>query len=96
MLEEMFKQTIFVEDWIKKYGLEKAFIKQCTVVSGELFETQDAFSKNNLYHTKEEIVDVLHSATQLLYMLPNYKNGEVHTIIEQVKNKNSLRNYYVR
>jgi len=95
ILEEMFKETIFVEQFIKKYGFEKGFNKQLTQVSSELFEVQEAFSLKNYQHTKEEVVDVLHSAAQLSYMIPNYKNGEADKIIEQVRLKNLYRKYYI-
>ena len=94
-IEDMFKQTIFVEDWIKKYGVDKAFQKQLGVVAGELFEVQEAYSQRDLPHTKEEIIDVLHSAVQLFYMTPNYQNGEAGKIIDAVRNKNLARGYYV-
>lgn len=90
----MFPKTIFVKQWQEKYGVDKAFTKQLAVVNGELLEAQDAYSRGDFKHSREEVIDALHSAVQLFYMLPDHKFEEISRIIEEVKSKNLKRGYY--
>ena len=93
-LESKFPKTIFSEQYIEKYGLKKAFLKQLTVVAGEILETQEAWTEQDYEHTIEECVDVMQSIYTALYMIPGYTAKKVENIIKQVQDKNTKRGYY--
>lgn len=95
-LEDKFPKTIFTQKYIDKYGLDKAISKQLEVVSGELFEVRDAFSKKEYNHAIEECVDSIQAIYTTLYMIPGYNNDKIETIIEEVIEKNKKRGYYVK
>ena len=81
--KDLFPKTKFVNEYVKKYGLEKAISKQLTTVSSELFEVQDASSRQDYRHALE----------QLAYMIPNGKKM-YSSMREEVIEKNRLRGYY--
>ena len=89
----LFPQTKFVAEYISELGLAKAVSKQLTVVSSELFEVQDAFSQHDNTHTIEEVVDVVHAAQQLIYMIPGGKET-YDRVSKEVITKNDRRGYY--
>ena len=94
-IDNLFPKTKFVEEWIQKYGLEKAYTKQLEVVAGELFEASQAYHSGDLIHAKEEVIDVMHSAHQLQYMNSLYRIGDADMISADVRKKNEERKYYV-
>ena len=93
-LETMFPKTIFVKNWQEKYGVDKAFNKQLTVVCGEAMEAQEAYARGDIEHTQEEIIDMLHSAVQLIYMLPATDMNIIEKRLAEVRKKNEERGYY--
>lgn len=95
-LEDKFPETIFTKQYIEKYGLDKAIRKQLEVVAGELFEIQDAYSRREYEHTIEEAVDAIQAIHTLLYMVPGYSSEKVENQINQVKEKNNKRGYYIK
>ena len=93
-LEDKFPKTIFVKQYIDKYGLDKGFTRELGVIFGELLEAQDSFSKKDYEHSMEELVDVLHATFSALYMVPGYSAEKVEKIIKQIHEKNEKRDYY--
>jgi tryptophan synthase beta subunit len=93
-IDSMFPKTRFVEDWIKQYGPEKAFIKQLEKITEEMNEASQAYFSGDYLRTVEEVTDIMHSAHQLNYMNPMYKKpiGEIAVI--KVIEKNNERDYY--
>ncbi|MEK7111889.1 MAG: hypothetical protein AAB875_01040 [Patescibacteria group bacterium] len=94
ILENKFPKTIFCKQYIEKYGINKAISKQLEVVSGELFEIRDAFSKNEYEHSIEECIDAMQAIHTILYMIPGYSSEKVEKKLNEVKIKNEKRGYY--
>lgn len=93
-LENIFKKTVFVEEQIEKHGVEKAFTLQLSKVSEELFEAQSAMGKKDYFHAIEEVIDSMHAAMQLNYIIPTYDKGIADYVAGKVKIKNINRGYY--
>jgi len=93
-LEDQFPKTVFVKEYLEKFGLQKGIMKQIGVVCGELLEVQDTVSRKDYRAAVEELVDVLGATQNILYMIPGYTIKELNEVIEQVKIKNGERGYY--
>ena len=93
MLEDLFPKTIFTEEYVKRYGLNKAISKQLEVITGELFEARDAASRENYEHTLEELTDSIQGIFTLLYMIPEYSETKLRKYIIKVQEKNYKRGY---
>ncbi len=94
MLENIFPKTIFVEKWKKEFGQERAFTKQLSIVTEELFEAQKDFSQEKYDKAIAELVDVMQAASTAMRMIPGYTNQKVDDAIIAVTQKNHDRGYY--
>ena len=95
-LDKYFPETIFTKKWVEEFGLEKAVIKQLTVIVGELFEAQDDFSRENNDRVLMELVDVMQATYTAIRMIPGYSDEKINKIVNEVKAKNEKRGYYVQ
>ena len=93
-IDDKFPKTKFVKQYKEQYGLEKAIMKQLGVVTGELFEVQDAVSRKDYSHAQEEVIDVIASAMGILYLIPGYTKDISNEKIKIVTEKNAKRGYY--
>jgi NTP pyrophosphatase (non-canonical NTP hydrolase) len=82
-LTDMFPRTRFVDEF--------SFDRQLEVVVGEIDEIRDAVVRGT--NVDEEIFDVLHAATQLLYMR-GLTESQINDYSAQIREKNDRRGYY--
>ena len=93
-LDTDFPETIFVKQYIDKYGNVMAILKQLNVVMGEIDEVRDAVTRHNYSAAREELIDTMHAAHSALRMLPGYSEDSTTDTLVVVRNKNRHWGYY--
>lgn len=82
-LEDFFPKTKFVKNF--------DVTRQIDVVLGELCEVEEGYKNNT--NAPEEVIDVMHSAMQILYIM-GITSEQVQELSKNVVKKNTDRGYY--
>lgn len=93
-LETCFPETIFVDEYVKKYGITGGIVKQLKVITNEVIEVQKPVIRNNFDRAMEELLDTMHATHTALRMIPGYNVEKVSDVIKQIQDKNYKRGYY--
>jgi len=97
MNDSYFGELKMEDNGLRKYFPEVKFeygaLKQMYRVLDELVEAEEAHLNNDREHFLEEMVDVLHTAANVLYK-SGYSNSEITDKIYAVQDKNRARDKY--